>query len=83
MDLSIFDHLIFDHFMFGRLASAAQVDYLMFVTAGRAREVERLTASELFNLGQSNTPKKKLIGRWFRRNPGGYNGQFLPPNLVW
>lgn len=59
------------------------VDYLMFVTAGRAREVERLTASEVFNLGQSNTPKKKLIGRWFNRNRGGYDGQFLPPNLVW
>lgn len=42
------------------------LDYLLFVTGGRWVDLERMTASELYNLGLNNNPKMKKIGRWFR-----------------
>jgi len=33
------------------------LDYLIFVTGGRWIDLERMTASELFNLGLNNNPK--------------------------
>ncbi len=56
-----------------------QLDYLLFVTAGRAREVERLTSSEVFNLGQCNVPKRKTVGKFFRRTQGGVDGLITRP----
>jgi len=41
------------------------LDYLIFVTGGRWIDLERMTASELFNLGLNNNPKLKKIGKWF------------------
>lgn len=42
------------------------LDYLHFVTGGRWVDLEKMTASELYNLGLNNNPKQKKIGRWFR-----------------
>jgi hypothetical protein len=42
------------------------LDYLFFVTGGRWMDLERLTASELFNMRLNNNPKTKTIGKWFR-----------------
>jgi len=42
------------------------LDYLFFVTSGRWIDLERMTGSEIFNLGLNNNPKQKKIGKWFR-----------------
>jgi len=54
------------------------LDYLLFVTGGRWVDLERMTSSELFNLGLNNNPKQKKIGRWFRATQGGYSRLITP-----
>jgi hypothetical protein len=56
------------------------LDYLLFTAAGRPALVERLIASELFNIGQFNMPKTKKIGRWYRET-GGTSGMFNTEHL--
>jgi len=45
------------------------LDYLVFVTEGRPYEVEKMAASELFNVGLKNLPKKKRVGKFFGESP--------------